>query len=285
MDRYTFQIAGAAIHLESEPPLPMSENFAPFVIESADKADYHIVVRAVDTLPSVQPISFWQMNQAKASWQGRPCILHRMTESRPPYLMEVQQAEDTTLCLYQSGRNLPVRVENLFNSLGLESVLWHFDTMILHSSFIRWQGKGILFSAPCGTGKSTQADLWQKYQGADILNGDRSGLRKIDGQWIAHGLPYAGTSGIYRQEKAPIAAIVLLEQAPENTIVPMNPAQALRRIWPEVSLHRWDRDFTEKGLALLTDLVTIVPFYKLSCRPDEGAVNLLRDTLNREVKQ
>lgn len=31
----------------------------------------------------------------------------------------------------------------------------------LHASVINWKDKGILFSAPSGTGKSTQADLWK----------------------------------------------------------------------------------------------------------------------------
>ena len=59
------------------------------------------------------------------------------------------------------------------------------------ASFIRWQGRGILFSAPSGTGKSTQANLWVQHQGAEVINGDRAALRQVGGRWQAFGLPYA----------------------------------------------------------------------------------------------
>lgn len=36
-----------------------------------------------------------------------------------------------------------------------------YDCFQLHASVIRVNGHGILFSAPSGTGKSTQADLWE----------------------------------------------------------------------------------------------------------------------------
>ena len=275
------RIAGAVIQIQCEFSVQISANYPPFLAAETAPADHTITVRTVDALPPVMNLGQPHLGQAEGLCGGVPCVVHGCLAGTPS-MVELHPAPGQTVCLYRADRK-PLRLENLFNDLGLETVLWHFDTMILHSSFIRWKGRGILFSAPCGTGKSTQADLWQKYMGADILNGDRSGLRKIDGLWVAHGLPYAGTSGIYRQEKAPVAAVVMLEQAPENTIVPMNPAQALRKIWPEVSLHRWDRAFTEKGLNLLTDFVTAVPFYKLSCRPDEGAVRLLHDTITHEV--
>ena len=59
----------------------------------------------------------------------------------------------------------------------------------LHASVINWKDKGILFSAPSGTGKSTQADLWKKYEGAKVINGDRALIRKrkrrVYGLWFS----------------------------------------------------------------------------------------------------
>ena len=59
---------------------------------------------------------------------------------------------------------------------------------------------GILFSGPSGIGKSTQAALWQRYAGAEIVNGDRALVRPDTG--TVSGVFYAGTSGISRNVTA-----------------------------------------------------------------------------------
>ena len=93
--------------------------------------------------------------------------------------------------------------------------------LVLHSSSILVNGKVILFAAPSGTGKSTQAALWEKYRCAEVLNGDKNcvSFDENSGTAIAHGLPFCGTSGglptIFPVRSS---AIVLLKQAPENKI-------------------------------------------------------------------
>ena len=56
--------------------------------------------------------------------------------------------------------------------MGLEHLLATQRAVILHSAYIDYKGKAILFSAPSGTGKSTQAELWM----------DESG-RNRSGEW------------------------------------------------------------------------------------------------------
>ncbi|MCD7864686.1 MAG: hypothetical protein LUG54_01410 [Clostridiales bacterium] len=170
---------------------------------------------------------------------------------------------------------------NICDLLGLESLLLQFDGLLLHSAFIRWQNQGILFSADSGVGKSTQADLWVKYENAEILNGDRAGLRKKDGLWTAYGLPYAGSSRVYRNESAPVETIVMLEQAPVNELSLLTPAQALRKLYPQMTIHSWDAVYVQKALELMEDLVSAVPVYLLKCRPDQGAVEIVKNRLQQ----
>ncbi len=68
----------------------------------------------------------------------------------------------------------------------------------------------VLFTAPSGTGKSTQAELWRKHRGASIINGDCTLIAEDDGVFTAFGFPFSGTSGIFENRKAPIAAVVYL---------------------------------------------------------------------------
>lgn len=174
---------------------------------------------------------------------------------------------------------------NLITLMDLEATLLDFGGLILHASFIRWNDSGIVFSAPSGTGKSTQAELWERYEGADILNGDRAALRRIDGEWRAFGLPYAGTSGIYRNESAPLRAIVALRQAKENRIRRIHGAEAFRYLYPETMIHRWDPAFEARATAFLLELMGDVPVFLLECLPDKGAVNLLRETIENLPKE
>ena len=283
MQTFNFKIADLPFQIEIDWPVSVSGNFLPFIEENPTPWQHrlHLVWQP---LPAVPQPACWDHGIGETTLDGKRCVLHRLSDASEPYLMEVYQAPCDRLLLYNSSSNeKPLSMSKVFNNIGMESLMLRHDTLILHSSFIRWQEAGVLFSAPSGTGKSTQADLWAKYRQADIINGDRAALRKIGGRWTAFGLPFAGSSDIFRNESAPIRAIVMLEQAPENRIRPLNPAQALRKIYPEVTLHRWDPDFVDKGLDLLLDLLGAVPVYHLACLPDEGAVRLLHKTMTHEV--
>ena len=175
-----------------------------------------------------------------------------------------------------------VQAEVMYPARLLDREEVRFDALLLHASFVGAEGRGILFSGPSGIGKSTQARLWQENCAARILNGDRAALRKKEGTWWAWGLPYAGSSGIYRNESLPLAAIVLLEQGQENSLRPLKAAEALRRLYPEMMLHRWDKKFLEKAMDLAEELLAEVPVWCLRCRPDAQAAELLKETLKKE---
>ena len=59
--------------------------------------------------------------------------------------------------------------------------------------------------------------------------------------------------------------------------------EAFRRMLPECSARRWDSDFMNRLIGVLSALVTDVPVYQLACRPDREAVELLRDTIMKET--
>ena len=282
MNQYDMNIAGISIRLQTDMPLEIGAHFAPFQTKPKEDPDELFEIAMAGAFPEMPVPADWPHNFGHTRLNGHEVILRRLGDNAP-YLMEEIYAPGQHRVRYRTSSNeQPVSIGQVFRNLPLEEIFKRHDAMILHSSLVRWNGKAILFSAPSGTGKSTQADLWETYMGSETLNGDRSGLRKIDGVWVAHGLPYAGSSGIYRNESAPIAAIVMLSQGPENVIEPLRPAQCLRKIFPEVTLHRWDPEFMDWGISQITDLVSSVPCYHLSCRPDRGAVELLRETIQRE---
>lgn len=165
--------------------------------------------------------------------------------------------------------------------MGLERMLLLNSGFFLHASLIKYQKKGIAFTAPSGIGKSTQAELWKRYRGAEIINGDRAGIRLFtDGSVMAYGSPVSGSSGIVKNKEVCLDAIVVLRQAHENRVRRMKPAEAFRAVYSETLMNTWDAWYMDNMMALLIDVTSRIPAFLLECRPDEEAVQVLEQKLS-----
>ena len=164
----------------------------------------------------------------------------------------------------------------------LASFLIKFNAIILHSSLIKFNNKAIIFTAPSQTGKSTQASIWEKYYGAEIINGDRSILRYLNNKWIAAGSPYAGSSGIYKNECAEIRAIVVLRQAKQNEIHRMSMKESYMCLLSEITISPIDKKTVEVQSEWILKLIEDVPIYKLSCLPNKSAADILYKELKEQ---
>ncbi len=170
--------------------------------------------------------------------------------------------------------------KKIFYSIGLEHLLATQRAVILHSAYIDYKGKAILFSAPSGTGKSTQAELWRmNREGTEVVNGDRSILTCRDGIPEANGLPFCGTSKIYKKKTLPIRAIVILRQGKQNVIHRLQPLEAVQWLLSECNVMFRIRQDVENTMDLLTELVQIIPVFWFSCLPDVSAVSVLEQAL------
>ncbi len=283
---YKLDIAGFLWEVVSPIELETHDNCAPFLTEKPG-ADVSLRFRLE------QPPERGTLIQERAPrvWQEEDGVLR--IERLPAAALKAcacvwMREEDpmrVTGCVYPDRLNYVRSLDNLLDASELELLLSRLETFSLHSSLVRRpEGDAILFTAPSGTGKSTQAGLWEQFAGADTLNGDRSMLRRVDGVWTAFGSPFAGTSGIYRNEHAPVRALVVLRQAPENTIRRLSLAEAFRAIYSESVLPRWHHDAHQRVIRLVTEIVSEVPVYLLACTPDERPVTLLRNTLEGEPK-
>ena len=152
-------------------------------------------------------------------------------------------------------------------------------TLLLHASLVEVDGRAVAFTASSGTGKSTQADLWAAHLGATIMNGDRAFLRRCGDGWVAYGSPWAGSSPYVRNLSAPLAAVVALEQAPENAIRRIRGPELVGRLYNNLRYPLWDEGATACSLASFDALAREVPVYLLSCRPDVEAALLTREAV------
>lgn len=152
-------------------------------------------------------------------------------------------------------------------------------TLLMHSSLIDYQGNGIMFLGPSGIGKTTQAELWNQFTGANILNGDMVFVRENPDGFYGYGSPWHGSSPYCMNAKVKLKALVVLEQASENSIRKLSGFDVLQGIMDQVFLPHWYPEGMTPCLDTLNDLLAQIPVYHLACRPDEDAVQLLKNEL------
>lgn len=154
------------------------------------------------------------------------------------------------------------------------------DTILLHASVTRLEGKAQLFFGVSGTGKSTHSRLWHEYvPESDLMNDDNPVIRFVDGKAIVYGSPWSGKTLCYRNVSAPVRALVRLEQAPENSIQRLETLSAYASVIAAVSTIRWDHSIMDKIIPTVERAAMTVPCFQLSCRPDEEAVRVCMEAV------
>ena len=174
-----------------------------------------------------------------------------------------------------------ITAKTVLNSIEAEHLIATKHGFVFHSSFIDIGGLAILFTAPSGTGKSTQADLWHDLRGARILNGDRSAICCTEDGIVVCGIPFKGSSQYCENVILPLAGIIYLTQAPQTSICLLSPAEAFRRVWEGVSVNVWDKNDVSMVMDTVSCVVQSVPVWHLACTPDESAVIALEEQLGK----
>ncbi len=156
------------------------------------------------------------------------------------------------------------------------------QTVLLHASVIRKDGRGYLMTAPSGTGKSTHTFLWYKnIPGCDLMNDDNPVVRVVDGQPIIYGTPWSGKTPCYRNIQAPVGAIVRIQQRKVNEIRRMRPVEALATLLPAASCMKWDQRVYLGVCDTLTAIIGRVGIFELGCLPDAEAAWLCYNTVSK----
>lgn len=151
--------------------------------------------------------------------------------------------------------------------------LLSFNGFMLHSSAVVLDGYAYLFSAPCGTGKSTHTALWEKYfENAYVINDDKPAIKlEDDGGFYVYGTPWSGKSDKNVNARAKLGAICFLERSEENFIEKIESKDAVQKIvWQTV--RPTDTAAMVNFMTLADRLLRNVNVYRLGCRMDFEAV-------------
>lgn len=274
-----FEIANLAMEIDSDKQI-FFDRFSPFVSCSSEAPDLKIHINGCNEIS--EPEGKLIIDQ-DIKWVHRPDCDNEIS------IYACREGSDKIVFTLEADRywkNIHItyledecRVEYavtgiLGSILFRNSILFH-QGVVIHASAVEWNGRGILFSAPSGTGKSTQARLWKENMGARILNDDCPCIRRAEDKNYVYGTPWSGSSDEFINDCAPISAIIVLEQSDENIIQRLESNAAVSMLMPRCFLPFYNRDIMNLALNNFENIISSTPVYLLKCRPDIEAVELV----------
>lgn len=150
-----------------------------------------------------------------------------------------------------------------------------FGAMLIHSAAIAVDGRGYLFSALSGTGKTTHINLWLKKFGdrARVINGDKPIIREVSGEFRVYGTPWCGKEGINENISVPIQGICLLSRGEVNKIAKAKSDEAIASLMEQTSRPN-DAEAMIELLNIIDRLLKKVPVFRLFCNMDPEAADV-----------
>jgi hypothetical protein len=169
------------------------------------------------------------------------------------------------------------------NPYSIDAVLRIVHTLVLaqeggflmHAASAIRNGKAFLFAGVSGAGKTTIARLAPS--DATLLTDEisyvrkdgRKDVKKQDLSYVAFGTPFTGElAKLGENVSAPISALYLLAQGPENRIDPVAPGQAVRELLANVLFFAEDQELVQRSFHAACEFVSRVPVSRLTFVPD-----------------
>ncbi len=141
--------------------------------------------------------------------------------------------------------------------------------LLMHGSTVAVDGQAYLFTAACGTGKSTHTRLWREVFGerAVMVNDDKPFLRFEDDGVFAYGSPWSGKHGLANNVRFPLMGICVLRRGQVNEIH--------RAVHEDLNVMLRHQCFVPEGDSVIPELVEAlgrrVALWEMACTKDPEA--------------
>ncbi|MCD8382724.1 MAG: hypothetical protein LUC30_07410 [Clostridiales bacterium] len=281
----TLSLGGRVFLIQVDREMPVDRAFRPFQVPFSAAPDVTVTFRW----------SWGNEEKPRGVLLGRDVLLdHYETEGcrwafargRDDYqsCARCSPGFDRVDCCINGALCRPERVNlaTLMRFLPMAAILGRLGAFVLHSSQICWRDRGIVFSAPSGTGKTTQAKLWCRERGAELLCNDRTLLFQRDGVWKTCGYPLDGSEPVYSNRVTELGCIVLLQQGKKCEVRRLRAGQALAGLLSQVQADVWNGRSGAVWTDRLAVLLENVPVYQYVCTPLPEAVDELERVLTEE---
>jgi hypothetical protein len=145
---------------------------------------------------------------------------------------------------------------------------------LVHAASAVRNGRAFIFAGVSGAGKTTLSRLAPP--DAEVLTDEISYVRPSESGYVAFGTPFAGElARIGANLKAPLAALYLLVQGPENRIEPVEPTEAARAVLRNILFFAHDEELVGEVFKSVFDFVASVPVARLIFTPDARVWELI----------
>jgi hypothetical protein len=167
------------------------------------------------------------------------------------------------------------RIRQSANPYSIDAVLRIVHTLVLarqggfllHSASAIRSGKAFLFAGVSGAGKTTISRLAPP--DATLLTDEISYVRRQGDEYVAFGTPFTGElAKLGENVSAPIAALYLLAQGPENRIEPVGSGDAARSLLANLLFFAEDPELVQATFHSAFEFVGRVPVFRLTFVPD-----------------
>lgn len=207
-----------------------------------------------------------------------------LTDELPLFSVEADEEHKEELRKFFLGSS------QVFSDAYLESVAVHekvcgavldYDAAVFHAALISFDGQGVAFAAPSGTGKTTHIRLWKKLfsDRVEIINGDKPLFTLRDGKFFASGMPWCGKENWGCNKTVPLKAVCFIERAEQNSISPLTEnREIMSRLFLQLVMPEEQR-LMVKYLEFANKMINTVPFFLLRCNIDIGAARVAHDNI------
>lgn len=210
---------------------------------------------------------------------------HYLTEDQPDFTVTVTredlafEQEALRQEAVEEGMKIRVFTDPFLERAAIQrkyaEFLFKQNVLMTHGSTVAVDGKAYLFTAKCGTGKSTHTRLWRQVFGerARMVNDDKPFLKITEAGVFACGSPWSGKHGLDNNITVPLQGICILERGKENQIHRITPEEALPMLLHQsyCPLAPDKHDRFQEQVKLLAERT---PLWQMRCNMDPAAAEI-----------
>ena len=295
--RYSSRFAVAGITVEVRGDTPQSVDLGQQLLAFATDGGAQDIEVQVEWSSTIEPSRGHELFQSGSLWSVHKIgsgFLFDFTTTRlgsRPYkrLLVDEDFRQARVILNQeclTGEDASRALEYPLDELLITHYLSLGRGVELHASgMVRSDGESFLFVGHSGAGKSTTTRLWKRQAPVEVLSDDRIIVRRAlmdtakgvgpecpTHTFLMHGTPWHGEAAFASPGRSPVRRIFLLEHGPGNCIKPLSRSAAVGELLARSFTPFYQHRFVDPVLALLEEMVELLPCYRFQFVPDHSAV-------------
>lgn len=280
----------------AEDILSLLTNYVPFEVEREDTLFHLTVLRGEAPEQELQPVFTDKSDEDMPRIEVYRCKEHPEDEQAKGWMLCVSMYRDSDIVcrlmasedfraatLYIATDDVRFAIDNAAMLLFAFTTVYE-HTLEMHASVIKREGWGYLFLGKSGTGKSTHSRQWMHaFEDAELLNDDNPILRFYPAsengkaRVVVYGSPWSGKTPCYKNDCAPVRAIVKLSQAPQNNLRPLRLPEAYAYMLSSASGLKIVPEMMDALYETIAGLIQTIQVYGLECLPNTEAAVVCYD--------